>query len=109
MQNIITKQRKTQHKPLAKNHAEIILTGNFNMNSNIPFEVYRQAVENNVNGYIKFKENDKTEIVVEAESKDVEIFIQWLISFIQNRGIHVNIHWSDPILNYKEFRIIHRK
>ena len=24
MQNIITKQRKTQHKPIAKNHAEIM-------------------------------------------------------------------------------------
>ena len=98
---------KSKKQSIQKNHAEIILTGNFKIKNNFPFEVYRQAVENNVNGYIKFQDTEKSEIVVEAESKAVEIFIQWLISFIQNRGIHVNIHWSDSILKYKEFRIIH--
>ncbi len=97
----------TKHKPITKNHAKIVLTGNFNIKSNIPFEVYRQAVKCDVHGYIKFQEEDKSEIVVEAESKAVETFIHWLILFIQNRRIHVNLYWSDSILNYKEFRIIH--
>ena len=107
MQNIITKQRKTKHKPLAKNHAEIILTGNFNIKNNLPFEVYRQAVKYNVNGYIKFQDTEKSEIVVEAESKDVETFIHWLIPFVKEAGVNMNIHWADSLVNYKEFRIIH--
>lgn len=97
----------TKHKPIAKTHAKIVFSGNFNINSNIPFEVYRQAIKNDVAGYIKFREEDKSEIVVEAERKAVETYIHWLISFIQNRGIHVTLHWSDSILNFKEFRIIH--
>ena len=97
----------TQLKPITKNQVKIVLTGNFNIKSNIPFEVYRKAIKYEVNGYIKFQEKNKSEIVVEAESKAVEIFIQWLISFLQNREIHVNLHWSDSILNYKDFRIIH--
>ena len=97
----------TQLKPITKNQVKIVLTGNFNIKSNIPFEVYRQAIKYEVNGYIKFQEEDKSEIVVEAESKAVEVFINWLISFLKITGIHVNLHWSDSISNYNEFRIIH--
>ncbi len=99
----------TQHKPIAKSHAKIVLTGNCNIKGNIPFEVYRQAVKYNITGYIKFRKEDKSEIVVEAERKAVEFFINWLISFVKDQGIQFNLHWSDSILNYKEFRIIHQK
>ncbi len=109
MENIIAMQQKTRYGAIEKKHVKIVLTGNFNINSNIPFEVYRQAIKYKVNGHIKFQEHGKSEIVVEAGSKAVEIYIQWLISFIQNREIHFNLHWSNSILNYKEFRIIHLK
>ncbi|OQX77443.1 MAG: hypothetical protein B6D64_08240 [Bacteroidetes bacterium 4484_276] len=102
-------QRNTQHKPITKNQAKIVLTGNFNINSSIPFEVYRQAVKYDVTGHIKFQEHGKSEIVVEAENKTVEAFVHWLIIFVKKLGIHMNLNWSDSILNYNEFRIIHLK
>ncbi len=102
-------QQKTRYGAIEKKHVKIVLTGNFNINSNIPFEVYRQAIKYKVNGYIKFQEHGKSEIVVEAENKVVEIFVYWLILFVKKLGIHVNLNWSDSIINYNEFRIIRLK
>ena len=99
--------KKPQNRPVAKNHAKIVLTGNFNIKSNIPFEVYRQAIKCDVTGYIKFQENDKSEIVAEAESKAIETFVHWLLLFVQMPGISMNVNWSDTLSNYNEFRIIH--
>ena len=98
---------KSKKQSIQKNHAEIILTGNFNIKNNLPFEVYRQAVEHHVSGYIKFLDHAKSEIVVEAESKDVETFIHWLIPFVKEAGVNMNLNWADSLVNYKEFRIIH--
>ena len=102
---MISRPIKTSPK-ITLSRWRIILAGTFRPGRNYTFEIYRLAVDQKLNGYIKKKTDRGLELEVEGESKNIENFSAKLEALIEGSSMQTRCYIMDKILNYNEFRII---
>ena len=100
----------TREKIIAENAGrrqslKILLSGDFQKEINYVFEIYRQAVLNNINGYIKKQASDRIEICASGQDNAMDHFIKWLKTLI-GKSLNINIIMKDDQTDFHEFRIM---
>jgi acylphosphatase len=102
---------KTKHKNDTKSQnndqLRLRLTGEFAGKKNLSFETYRQAVNQNLTGYIKKMDDTHMMILVAGEKNSTAKFLEWLKKLVSDMKIHILMEIPDVRIEYKEFRIIH--
>ncbi|MCF8236427.1 MAG: acylphosphatase [Bacteroidales bacterium] len=88
-----------------KDVLKIQLNGSLSSDINYVFEIYRQAVMNNLAGYVEKQTINSIEMILSGEGNTVDHFILWLKKFV-GQSVNINIEKKPNQILYNEFRII---
>ena len=84
---------------------KIQLNGNLSSGINYVFEIYRQAVMNNLAGYVEKQTINSIEMIVYGEGCAIDKFFLWVKNFV-GQSVNINIEKNPNQILYNEFRII---
>ena len=96
-----TKAKSADRKDVLK----IQLNGSLSSGINYVFEIYRQAVMNNLAGYVEKQTINSIEMIVSGEGCSIDQFIVWVKNFV-GQSVNINIEKKTNQITYNEFRII---